>query len=553
MRTPLVLGLLLIAACSRQVAVEEPGPALRTSAPASGPASPGVTASADAPRAPAPVPESAAAEHTASAAAGIDWRHSDVDAAFAEARVAHKPVFLYWGATWCPPCNQVKATIFNRQDFIERSRAFVAVYIDGDSPNAQQLGARFKVSGYPSMLLFRPDGTELTRLPGEVEGQRYMEVLTLGINGGRPVRETLQQALEGGRGLTEADWRMLAFYSWETDEQQLVTKEHLVPTLARLVKACPARYGDTSERLALESIRAGATAKNPRTSPEAYRTLVAVLGDPVEARRNFDILTDSVGATVRYASAANSSERTELVRAWDAMLERTSDDTSLSQTDRLGALASRVELARLQIPKGALDAALVDEVRQQVARADHETSNAYERQSVINAAAQTLADAGLMDESDALLKAELSRSHAPYYFMVDLASNARTRGDKATALDWLARAYAAAEGPATRLQWGVLYVRGLIELAPEDEARIEQVSEAVLNELGGNPDLLYERNRASLARLGRVLDQWDHNHQHAAARAQIAARLVPVCEAATADAGLRARCEHFFDEHGKAM
>ena len=85
----------------------------------------------------------AAAPAVSSSEAGIAWTRAtseaDVDAAFAQARADHKPLFLYWGAKWCPPCNQVQATLFNRADFIARSRAFVPVYIDGDSPGAQKL------------------------------------------------------------------------------------------------------------------------------------------------------------------------------------------------------------------------------------------------------------------------------------------------------------------------------------------------------------------------------------------------------------------------------
>ena len=465
---------------------------------------------------------------------GIAWQKGDVDAAFASAKAQNKPVFLYWGAVWCPPCNQVKATIFNRQDFIERSRFFVPVYIDGDSASAQKLGDRFKVSGYPTMILFKPDGSEITRLPGEVEVDQYMRVLAMGMNGARPVKETLAAALsaDGDRSALSADdWRMLAYYSWDTDENRLVEAKALAPTLQRLAAACPATEPDTAARLRLRALVAAATAKDakPREDKSATADLHRMLADSRLARENFDLLSYYADKVVAYVTTPRSAARSELAADWNAALERFVADPALSTADQLSAVSGRIGLAKLDAPKGALPDPLLQSVRDQVARADRETTDPYARQAVISAAADALSDADLMRASDALLEAELKRSHSPYYFMLDLAANAKKRGDKTAALDWEQKAYAAADGPATRLQWGVHYVRALIELAPQDEARIEQAAKSVIGELDPTPDTFYERNRRGLERMGEKLEAWNARHQHNAAVARIRAQMSVVC------------------------
>jgi thiol-disulfide isomerase/thioredoxin len=487
-----------------------------------------------------------AADQAPSAAQSIDWRKDDVDAAFKEAKASGKPIFIYWGATWCPPCNQVKATIFNRQDFIERSHFFVPVYIDGDSPGAQKLGARFKVSGYPTMILLDPNGEEVLRLPGEVDAEKYLQLLETGMGGGRPIKTTLEAALAGKPGLTERDWRLLAYYSWETDEQQLVPTKEVGPTLVHLAKRCPPQFVDEKGRLQLAAAYVDASGKQPAENAAdktlALQRLNTLLADPNAARQNFDLLTGDAGALAAFLTPPHSTARSELTENWNKALDRLAADSTLSNTDRLGAVSSKIALARLDTPKGDLASNLQQQVEAQAHQMDVATTNAYERQSVVNAAAGNLTDAGLLDASDRMLKAELSRSHSPYYFMLDLASNAKKRGDTKVALDWYRQAYEASEGPATRLQWGVVYVRAMTELSPDNDAAIVAISDAILKDVSGMPNAFYERNLHGLQRMQGALAKWDASHHHDASLNHERATLQGVCNALPAGDPQRASC-----------
>lgn len=515
---------------------------------------------APAPAAPVATTPAAPATHAKTAAndeAGIAWKYAandaEVDAAFALAKSESKPVFVYWGAKWCPPCNQVKATLFNRADFIERSRAFVPVYVDGDSPGAQKIGARFKVSGYPTMVLFNPQGVEMTRLPGEVDAQRYTEVLTLGMNAQRPVKEVLAQAKSGGKGLSANDWRLLAFYSWGTD-QELVPRDGVPALLKQLADTCPSDQTEVATRLRLKALAAVDTDKTkPTATPADQAKLLALLADEGASRAHMDVISNYAGEIVRAISAKGTPQRAEIVKAMDTALKRFEADTTLSRADRMGALIAQVDLAKIDVDPKDLKAvppkfpklpdALLADVREQTAKADREITNGFERQAVITAAAYLLEQSGLGDESDALLKANLAKSHSPYYLMSELASNAKSRGDKTEALRWYEEAFNKSEGPATRLQWGSSYVNALVELAPQDEARIEKAVGQLFTEAGAAPDAFYERSGRSMTRIGSKLQGWNKDGRHTAALGRLQKQLDGVCSSLPAGDPKRAACE----------
>jgi hypothetical protein len=126
--------------------------------------------------------------------------------------------------------------------------------------------------------------------------------------------------------------------------------------------------------------------------------------------------------------------------------------------------------------------------------------------------------------------------------MVDLAEVAKKRGDKAGALDWYAQSYAAAQGPATRVQWGTRYVNALVELAPQDVARIERAAGSVIGELEPVPDTFYDRNLRALERMGKKLAGWNKGPAQRAALERVRAKMAGVCAKLPKSDPARAKC-----------
>jgi thioredoxin-like negative regulator of GroEL len=501
---------------------------------------------------------------TVSGASSVAWQAPlgapALDALIRTSQGAGKPLLLYWGAAWCPPCNQLEATLFRRPDFVALTRRVVAVHLDGDSPGAQKIAARYQVRGYPTLVVFDPRGRELTRLPGEVDAALVLAALRAVLVDDdhppvRPVADLLATARQG-EALGAADWRRLAWYSWDTDEARLVPVADRPGVLVTLGRASAKVDPAASTRLLLKAVIASGEAGAPRldadSRQDAAAALLRLLGQAGAAREQMDLVTGAARELVGGLSDAGTPQRQQLVQVWADAARRLQRDLGLSRADRLGALQARVDLTGLDhLPGDAdIDTELRSEIRAQVATFDREATDPAERQSVIPTAAHLLHSAGLHSESDALLRASLSRSPAPYYLMSQLASQAADRGDKAAALRWSEQAWQGARGPATRLQWGVSYLGRLVALAPDQADRIEQVATTVLRELAATPDAYHERNARGLQRLARRLVDWAGPAGASARLPRLARALAPVCAQLPAQDSARAQCSALFEVRG---
>jgi hypothetical protein len=272
-----------------------------------------------------------------------------------------------------------------------------------------------------------------------------------------------------------------------------------------------------------------------------------VLASPAESRAQMDVLSNGAADIVKALTPEPGAARNKLVGEFEVALKRLEADTTLSRADRLTALNARVDLARLDVAKTALNPklgpALVKQVKDAAARADREITDGYERQAVISSAAYLLGYAGQWKDSDDLLKASLAKSHSPYYLMSQLGGNAKKQGRKDEALRWYEESFNKSEGPATRLQWGSGYMAALTELAPQDAARIEKTAAQLFNEAAQDKGSFYERSARSLQKVGSSLASWNADGKHDANITRLKTQLDGICAKVEVADKQRATCE----------
>lgn len=127
---------------------------------------------------------------TATFANAADDSWMSFDAGMAKAKEEDKPIIIDFYTDWCHWCKVMDEKTFNdkkvksklEKDFVTirlnaEDRTATATY-DGRTFNNVDLTRAFGVTGYPTLAFLESDGTVITTLPGFVQPEQFLPILS---------------------------------------------------------------------------------------------------------------------------------------------------------------------------------------------------------------------------------------------------------------------------------------------------------------------------------------------------------------------------------------
>lgn len=104
----------------------------------------------------------------------------EMDAMFAKAKTAGKPVFLDYYATWCTDCNLMKRNVFSDNQVQQYMRNnYVAIQADVSDQfdkRTQPMKDRFGVFGPPALLFFDRQGNLVKKVYGDLSKEEFLNL-----------------------------------------------------------------------------------------------------------------------------------------------------------------------------------------------------------------------------------------------------------------------------------------------------------------------------------------------------------------------------------------
>jgi thioredoxin-related protein len=435
---------------------------------------------------------------------GVDWHKGTVESAFAMAKKRNMSIFLYWGATWCPPCNQIKKTIFTKKEFQKEMNYFIPVYLDGDEKRAQTWGEKLGAKGYPTMIVLNSQGKEVTRMPSGLKIKGYVNLLQKARRQEHTI-QTLVTLFKKGK-LTNSQWNILANYSWEQDfhlQESFLSKDNKLNNYTSLFNKAPEKYKPAF------FFRVATTPEQDLNKKKLYKNyLLKILKNENLVSQNIESLAYSASSIAKNLQKDKKDHKVQI--AIITAMNRYRKNKSLKPDELLITYIPRLTFFELdQGEKYKVSQDFQNTLLKSVRNIEVNVKDKYARHSALTTSVWMLMSANMIKEAKSLALREIKTSPHAYYYMSYLTSIELKLKKTNEALKWSKKGWKLSKGPATRFQWGYSYLSNLLKHKTKDSKKIRKTYNMIMAEYKKYdlPDA--GRNKRIRAKLKKKMEAWN--------------------------------------------
>ncbi|PCI33021.1 MAG: hypothetical protein COB53_12290 [Elusimicrobia bacterium] len=133
---------------------------------------------------------------------------NDPEKALAMAKKDGKLLLIDFYGIWCPPCNMLDEYVYKEKKFQDASSDLVRVALDADAPLSWDWKAKFKVGGYPTVIIADAELNEIGRIVGYRPVGSYLKWMSeQKALRDEPIEKALKAELTLARKRRLGEWR----------------------------------------------------------------------------------------------------------------------------------------------------------------------------------------------------------------------------------------------------------------------------------------------------------------------------------------------------------